>query len=259
VATVAFAIGAAVFAVAFFTGLIRYYGALLASCIGALFYVYGGWGGIAFVVGCYAVMISVSLIGKLLKNDLSSVVKKTKGKDLIEILANGAGSLLALILYACTAAPAFYVMALISLSAGFVDSLASDVGTLSRQKPYDIFHRRTVTKGMSGGVTWLGTLASLLGAVVFAAATVLLCKFPLYATAPIAAITFGGCITDTALGALLQAKYRCSVCGADTEREEHCESPTVQVGGVSFLNNDTVNLLSGAVVFLLSFTVFLFV
>jgi hypothetical protein len=33
----------------------------------------------------------------------------------------------------------------------------------------------------------------------------------------------------------------------------------VQVGGVSFLNNDTVNLLSGAVVFLLSFTVFLFV
>jgi hypothetical protein len=31
------------------------------------------------------------------------------------------------------------------------------------------------------------------------------------------------------------------------------------VGGVSFLNTDTVNLRSGAVVFLLSFTVFLFV
>ena len=51
----------------------------------------------------------------------------------------------------------------------------------------------------------------------------------------------------------------CDVCGAETEKEEHCGAPTQLVGGLSFINNDTVNLASGLVVFLLSFTVFLIV
>ena len=256
-ATVALIIFEMVFVIAFFSRLISYYGALLASLIGFLFYFYGGISGIIFVMGCYAVMISVSLVGKILKNDLSSVVKKTRGKDLIEIFVNGAGALLSLLLYACTESYGFYAMALISLSAGFVDSLASDVGTLSHRRPYDIFHRRVVAKGMSGGITVLGTLASLIGAVIFAVVITVICEFPLYAIPLISAVSYAGCIVDTVLGALVQAKYRCSVCGADTERDTHCGSPTRLIGGVSFINNDTVNLISGCTVFLLSFTVFL--
>jgi uncharacterized membrane protein len=258
-ATVAFTISAAVFFIAFFSGLIAYYGSLLASFIGFLFYFYGGVSGIGFVIGCYAVMLTVSLVGKWLKNDLSSVVKKTHGKDLVEIFVNGAGALLSMLLYACTESYGFYVMALISLSAGFVDSLASDVGTLSKRKPYDIFHRRVVTKGMSGGITLLGTVASLIGAAAFATAITLICGLPLYAIALITGISYVGCISDTVLGALVQAKYRCAVCGAETEKEEHCGATTQLVGGLSFINNDTVNLASGLVVFLLSFTVFLIV
>ena len=255
-AAVALAIFVAVFGIAFFTGLISYYGTLLASLIGFLFYFYGGIGGILFVVGCYAVMVSASLVGKMLKNDLSSVVKKTRGKDFTEIFVNGAGALLSLVLYACTGLYAFYVMALISLSAGFVDSLASDIGTLSKGRPYDIFHGREVTRGMSGGITLLGTLASLIGAVAFAVVITLICGLPPYAAALIAAVSYAGCITDTVLGSLVQAKYRCDICGADTEREEHCGSPTRLVGGLAFINNDTVNLISGCTVFLLSLTVF---
>jgi uncharacterized protein (TIGR00297 family) len=255
-ATVSLAIFVTVFVVAFFSRLISYYGALLASLIGSMFYFYGGSRGIVFVITCYAVMISVSFVGKILKNDLSSVVKKTRSKDLVEIFVNGAGALLSLILYACTEFYGFYVMALISLSAGFVDSLASDIGTLSRRKPYDIFHRRTVTKGMSGGITMLGTLASLVGAVIFATAITFICGLPHYAIILISAVSYAGCITDTVIGALFQAKYRCSVCGSNTEREEHCGAPTQLVSGLAFINNDTVNFISNTIVFLLSFSVF---
>ena len=147
-------------------------------------------------------------------------------------------------------------MALISMSAGFVDSLASDIGTLSKKPPYDIFHKCTVAKGISGGITLLGTVASLVGAFVFASLITLICHLPIYAIALIVAVSYAGCVTDTVLGALVQVKYRCRICGADTEREEHCATPTVHLRGISKINNDTVNLLSGFVVFLLSFTVF---
>ncbi len=255
-AAVALAIFTAVFIVAFFSRLISYYGALLSALIGSMFYFYGGISGVVFVVACYAVMISVSFVGKILKNDLSSVVKKTRSKDLVEIFVNGAGSLLSLLLYACTEFYGFYVMALISLSAGFIDSLASDVGTLSRKMPYDIFNKCVVTKGMSGGITMLGTLASLVGAVIFATAITFICGLPHYAIVLISAVSYAGCITDTVIGALFQAKYRCSVCGSNTEREEHCGVPTKLVSGLAFINNDTVNFISNTIVFLLSFSVF---
>ena len=256
---IALIIAECVFCIAFFSRLIEYYGSLLASFIGFMFYLYGGISGIGFVIGCYAVMITVSLIGKALKNDISSMVKKTKGKDITEIFVNGAWALLAIILYALTKNNAFFAISLISMSGGFVDSLASDIGTLSKKRPYDIFKRIYVEKGESGGMTLLGSLSSLIGAVLFALAVTLICSLPAYCAAVITAITYTGCLADTAMGSLFQVKYRCNTCGRITEREEHCGNPTEKIGGITFMNNDTVNLLSGAIVFLLAFTVFILI
>ena len=256
---IALIIAECVFCLAFFSRLIEYYGALLAAFIGFSFYLYGGAKGIGFVIGCYAVMITVSVVGKLLKNDISSVVKKTKGKDLTEIFVNGAWALLAILLYAATKNYVFFIVSLISMSGGFVDSLASDIGTLSKKSPYDIFKRTCVEKGVSGGMTLLGSLSSLIGAAVFAIAVTLICDLPVCLAAIITCITYAGCLADTAMGSLIQLKYRCTTCGKVTEREEHCGNATERIGGVRFINNDTVNLLSGAVVFLLSIIIFVLI
>jgi len=251
-AAVALAIAEGVFCLAFFSGLIDYYGSLLCAAIGFGFYYFGGVGAILFVLGCYAIMISVSLISKMLKNDLSSVVKKTKGKDITEIFVNGAFASFSLIILGAFGIPEFLPIALTCLAGGFVDSLASDVGTLSYRRPYDVFRRCYVTKGMSGGVTLPGCLASFIGAAVFSAAIAIVSGLtPTRAMIPLLATCFG-CFVDTLLGSLVQVKYRCAVCGADTEREEHCGAPTVLTRGVRAFNNDTVNLISGAAVFLVS-------
>lgn len=244
-----------VFAVAFFSRVITYYGSLLAALIGALFYFYGGVAGILFVLGCYAVMLTVSLIGRVLKSDLSSVVKKTKEKDLTEIFVNGFWPLMGLLLLAVTKEQGFYPIALVAMSAGFVDSLASDVGTLSPATPYDPFRKKRVERGVSGGMTVLGTLVSLLGALAFATAITLMERLPLYMICVCGGIAFAGALFDSLLGSLIQVKYRCPVCGAATEREEHCATPTLHVGGLAFVNNDVVNFLSGGFVFLLSFVI----
>ena len=245
-----------VFAVAFFLRVIDYYGSLLAAAIGCLFYTFGGLSAFLFVVGCYLVMLTVSVVGKLLKNDLSSVVRKTGKKDLTEVFANGAWATVAILLFAVTQHRVFLVLSLVSMSAGFVDSLASDIGTLSKKTPYDLLRRTRVQKGVSGGVTLLGSVASAIGAVGFAVAIKLLCSLPWFSVFVIAGFLYVGCIADTVLGSLLQVKYRCVVCGRITEKETHCETQTQYERGIKHVNNDTVNLLSGFVVFLLSFSLF---
>jgi len=255
--SIALAIGLLVFAVAFFSRLIAYYGALLAAFLGALFYFAYGALGILFVLFCYAVMIAVSLVSKWLKNDVSDVVKKTKGKDIVEVFVNGFWGIAATVLFLLTKNPTFYATSLITVSASFVDSLASDVGTLSRKTPYDLFRRKTVARGVSGGVTWLGSLASLTGAVIFATAIVWIVEWQMIYILPITLILYAGAWVDTLLGSLCQVKYCCSVCHKMTEKEEHCGMAATAVGGCSYINNDTVNILSNTAVFLLSL-VFLF-
>ena len=246
-----------VFVVAFGLRVFEYYGALLAATIGCLFYTFAGLTAFLFVIGCYLIMLIVAVIGKALKNDLSAVVRKTGKKDLTEVFANGAWALLAIILFAVTRHPVFFAVSLISMSAGFVDSLASDVGTLSKMQPYDFLKRKHVQKGVSGGVTLLGSVASALGALGFAAATKLVCNLPWFSVFVIAGFLYLGCIADSVFGSLIQVKYRCGVCGGITEKETHCGMPTQRESGIGFVNNDTVNLLSGFVVFLLSLSLFL--
>ena len=250
--TASLGIGLAVFTVAFFSRLIAYYGALLAAFLGALFFfAYGGWG-IGFVLFCYAVMVSVSLVSKLLKNDISDVVKKTKGKDIVEIVANGFWGIVSAALFLITKNETFFAISLMVVSAGFVDSLASDIGTLSKKTPFDPFRRKRVSRGVSGGMTLLGSMASLIGAFVFAIAIVWIVEWDIILLVPIALVLYAGSLIDTLLGSLVQVKYQCPICQKTTEKEMHCSVRTIKVGGVSYINNDTVNILSNTAVFVLS-------
>jgi uncharacterized membrane protein len=52
-------------------------------------------------------------------------------------------------------------------------------------------------------------------------------------------------LADSALGASIQGRFRCSRCGLGSERRMHrCGTPTDRVGGVAWLNNDGVNALA---------------
>ena len=55
-------------------------------------------------------------------------------------------------------------------------------------------------------------------------------------------------IADSALGSLVQVKYRCRVCGAVTEKKRHCDAETEYHSGVKWINNNAVNLISSVII-----------
>lgn len=254
---IAVLIGEGVFLVAFLSKFITYYGSLLAGLIGLLFYYFGGIFPILYLIACYGVMLSTSLLKKLKKVEEVKTIEKTKGKDFIEIFVNGFFSTLAIVLYGVLETPTLLLVSLITISSSFVDSLSSDVGALSKKAPRDIVTRKPVEKGISGGVSLLGTLAALLGSFGFGTAiTLFVLPSPLYI--PLVSLTiFLGTLVDSILGSLLQAKYRCPVCGLQTEKRTCCEQVTLFEKGVPFINNDIINLLSSLAPFGVAFLFFL--
>lgn len=99
--------------------------------------------------------------------------------------------------------------------------------------------------GTSGGVTLLGTSASVIGAL----ATGLIGLFVLddWRIIPLGLVGgFAGAIFDSLLGARWQVMYFCSSCEKSTESSlvHHCGTETQYQRGWRWLDNDGVNFLA---------------
>ncbi len=175
-------------------------------------------------------------------------------RSIRQVLANGAPAVLLLILFGIFGLRGLLVGYFAALAEFLADTMASDVGTLSRREPFDLCRMKRIPRGRSGGVSLLGTLSALL-ASLFAAALSLGAGLTLPEAAAVFAAAFLGVLADSVLGSLLQAKYRCAVCGAYTEKPRHCKERATKTGGIGVLTNSGVNLLcsllAGAIAFLL--------
>ena len=98
-------------------------------------------------------------------------------------------------------------------------------------------------KGISGGMSIIGTLASLVGASAIAALALAFARISINEALIVILSGFLGAVLDSALGSLLQVKYKCKKCGLILEKEEHCSERTTLHSGIPFVTNDTVNLL----------------
>jgi uncharacterized protein (TIGR00297 family) len=138
------------------------------------------------------------------------------------------------------------------------DTLATEIGLLNPTDPRLITDlRRVVPAGTSGGISVLGELATLLGALMIGIAAGLLgvtgnpgwSPNVLIGTTMIAGLA--GCSLDSVIGATVQGIYRCSVCNKITENRRHCGAPSVPLRGRKIIDNNVVNLAAtvfGAVV-----------
>ena len=173
-----------------------------------------------------------------------TVTKKEGTRDAVQVLANGLIPLMMAVLYSGTQNFAFLVGYVASLAEAFADTSASSVGWLST-RAFDIFRGKEVKRGLSGGMSPIGTLAALFASVIFALLPLIFGIKSLAVFLIIAFSAFLGTVFDSLLGSLLQVKYKCRVCGEITERELHCKKRTEKVSGFEFFDNDVVNLLSG--------------
>lgn len=196
----------------------------------------------AFFVGS----VAIDKIKKITKNGLTnqeSLEKRSDCRDAVQVFSNGGISAVCAILYFVTQREVFLLAFAASLSEAFSDTAASGIGSFAKNT-FDVFRLKKCERGISGGISLIGTVSSFVSAFAIALVP---CIFSVYTvgTAVVVGLAgFLGCLFDSLLGSWVQVKYRCSVCGKITEREYHCEQKCARHRGVSFVNNDVVNFVS---------------
>jgi uncharacterized protein (TIGR00297 family) len=199
-----------------------------------------------------------------LKETLSEKFAKGSRRDLGQTLANGGlGALIALLAWGAQAPTllAAFVGAMATVNA---DTWATELGVLSRRPPRLITTGKVVEPGTSGGVSRLGTLATLAGGASIGLATALFLGIdgalggagftPLAGTAWSGALgltlaaTLGGLagsLLDSLLGATVQAIYYSHGRTKETEKPIDPDgTPNEHVRGWAWLTNDWVNFIS---------------
>lgn len=218
-----------------------------------------GFGGIKWSIPIMAFFILSSLLSKFRKNINSRVeeyFEKSGVRDYMQVLANGGVGGILVVLNLIYTSDLFYLVYISSLAAVCADTWATEIGTLRKTRTYNILTLKPVHQGVSGGISIAGTAGALMGSVVIAlSGSVFVYYDPFsYFTVVILSGLFGSFL-DSLLGATIQAQFECSVCGKVTEKIYHCKETTLHKSGLSWMNNDIVNLLAGfgGILFLLIF------
>ena len=218
------------------------------------------------------VLISISLgnfgftllLTFLLLGALSDKVKTKKGqkkqtsdkRNWKQVLANSSVATVLAIIYFLTKNNVFAVCFAASLAEALSDTFSSSFGSLA-PRAYDIIRMKKVKKGLSGGVSLVGTLFGLLGAAIIALISLSFGCVDAKLLLIIVTSAFLGMLFDSILGSLLQVKYKCPVCCEITEKRMHCNIETTHTAGIKCINNNVVNLLSTAFSAFLSALLFL--
>lgn len=241
-----------IFMVVFFSKSIDYYGSLLSMLIVFLYMYFGGILGISILLFEYFFIFFISILRKKLN--------KRKNKDsrkFLQILINGGLGTLFVILYGVFKDINLLIISIISVSGCFIDSVSSDIGTLSKNNPYDIFKHKKIEKGISGGMSILGTASALLCSIIISLSLYLVLNLRISDLIIITILIFSQTIIDSLLGSCMQAKYKCIKCGKINEKSKCCDKESKQISGISWINNNMVNLISSIFITFISIIIYI--
>jgi uncharacterized protein (TIGR00297 family) len=221
-------------------------GAVASVIVGTLA-IAAGWTWGLLLVSFFVTTSALTRLGQRKKAELVSPVVQPGGeRNARQVLANGGIYAIAALGSLVFPAPVWYAMGAGALAASTADTWATEVGTLVGGEPVSIISARKVPPGTSGGVTLLGTMAEVAGAL-FIAAGATLANWPV----PFAAVALGGmtgALADSILGGLVQDRRWCDLCAKSTERLVHsCGTPTRHTGGIAGFDNDAVNAVCSGV------------
>jgi uncharacterized protein (TIGR00297 family) len=200
-----------------------------------------GWSWSALLLSLFLSASALSKLGERKKAErVGPVVEKGDERDARQVLANGGVFAVAALGSIIARSPIWYAMGAGALAASTADTWATEVGTLEGGDPISIISGRRVAPGTSGGITLVGTVAGV-GGALFIGAVAALANWPV----PFTAVALGGvagALADSLLGATLQSQRWCDLCATATERLVHsCGTPTRHAGGLAGFDNDAVN------------------
>lgn len=214
-------------------------GVIAALVLGTLLYGFAGWEAYLILM---AFFVLSSFISKFNPDRISS------RRTYIQVLANALVATVFGFLYYLTSNVHFLIVTVGSIAVSASDTWSSEIGRLSKHNPRHIFTFKVMGRGLSGGVSLLGFLASLLASTVFALLTLIITRNITYILGVFFA-AFIGSIIDSMLGTI-QLKYKDKETGMITEKA----SPhTIYYSGFKWISNNTVNFTANALSSILLF------
>ncbi len=219
-------------------------GALAAAAVG-LWVLW--WAGPRWLLPLFFFFVSGTLLGRRTNGRSSAVdTKHGQPRDAWQVLCNGGiYAVLSTLIRVWPASDIPETLMALSLAVSTSDTWSSEIGQYFRQKTVDILRWKPVPPGLSGGVSGAGTLGGLAGA----AAMALLCSILMYDglepkfVLDITAGGFAGMLSDSLLGAGLQARYQNEPGGAWSDQA----GPAGRLySGLRWMTNDAVNFWSNA-------------
>lgn len=223
-------------------------GAVAAAFTGTIIFGIGGWQWAILLLTFFITSSALSRAFKARKAKLEEKFSKGHERDAGQVFGNGGiATLFAALHFFYPNEVWVWAAFAASLAAVNADTWATELGVLSPNPPRMITNlTKVVEKGTSGGISMVGTLASLAGSALIAFLASLLTDnwslFPLVSIAGLA-----GSLFDSYLGGTVQAMYYCPKDQKETEKHPFhtCGTETVHIRGWKWLNNDIVNCSCG--------------
>ncbi|MBM3143858.1 MAG: DUF92 domain-containing protein [Chloroflexi bacterium] len=249
---IGFLAGVLIAMIAWKAGSLSTSGAIAAALSGGLIF---GLGGLPWAALLLTFFITSSALSKAFvrrKAGLGEKFAKGSRRDWGQVLANdGVGTLLVLFAFLDPAQTWVWIAFAGAMATVNADTWATELGVLDPKPPRLITSGKVVEVGASGGISLLGTLATLVGAALVGLVGAAFSPGAGALTLLLAAVLGGVCgsLFDSLLGATIQTIYHCPVCDKETERHptHSCGTSTAQIRGWGWLNNDLVNFFASVV------------
>jgi uncharacterized protein (TIGR00297 family) len=235
----------AIASIAYFKKALSFSGAIASVIIGFALLWLGGW---EWVWPMLAFFISGTILTKINQRMAKkSDDKHDRPRDAYQALANGGIGLTCCVLYAITNSSNCYFAYIFSMAVSMADTWSSEIGMMVGGKVVDIFSRKPVPAGVSGGVSNEGFAGGFAGAMIigwlgFASKHFSITLFGLTLLAGVL-----GTVLDSILGSRLQIKY-----SLEKNNELSDFIPPNEKGiyfsGQKWMTNDMVNFLSNLIV-----------
>lgn len=220
--------------------------------VGMVVLVGGGWTWFALVLVFFVLAAPFTRFKYEYKRSLGVAQEKGGARGWPNTIANGGAAAVfaALENYASAFGHggSLYAVAFLgAVAAATADTLATEIGLLSKTPPRLIVHlKKIVLAGTSGGITLLGEFTTLLSSLLIGLLAAILRIVPVDPVTVVTVATLGGftgSLVDSVLGATVQGVFRCEVCGSVTESFRHHGKPALHLRGIRFLDNNGVNFL----------------
>ncbi|NTW61317.1 DUF92 domain-containing protein [Candidatus Saccharibacteria bacterium] len=260
---IGFAISELVAIAAYFRKSLSGSGVIAATIIGTAIYVFAGLVTWTSLILFFISSSVITQFKKANKAKLSTEYHKTS-RNYKQVLASGLIPAILSLAYFITKSESILITTIASIAVSCADTWASEIGVLNKGATVSILTFKPIRKGESGGVSALGTIASIMGAlmiaVVFVASfypgTDKSWLFVIQTLFMITAIGALGSVIDSVLGASLQVKYIDNSTKAITEAKYSHDKQNHQKSGLSFMNNDMVNFVSSILSVIVALAIF---